>query len=305
VVVGESLVDLIWHAGAKTPQAVAGGSPANVALGLHRLGHDVTLLTCWGDNPAGDLVGRHLDATGMRVVRAPSESGRTTLAFAWIDARTGAAEYEFMPAWDPIELTIDDGAVLLHTGSLAAVVEPGADRVLAACADVRLRANTAVAIDLNVRPAVQPDRRRYRTAIESLLRVADVVKASDEDLAWLWPGCDVVKTSRGLLDHGPRLVVLTRGAQGAVAHTADATVAVRAPRVRVVDTIGAGDSFHAALLSGLVGTGVSPVRIPSSVRELEDLLRRAVVAGALATTRIGAQPPTLVELTAVVGDQRT
>lgn len=300
VVLGESLVDLIWRTGDDAPRAVPGGSPANVAVGLQRLGHAVTLMTCWGDNPPGDLIRRHLCEIGIEVVRLPTESGRTAIAFASINARTQAAEYEFLPAWDPTELAIRDDAVLLHTGSLAAVVEPGADQVIAVCKEFRGRVGTAVAVDLNVRPAVQPDRARYRAAIEALLGVADVVKASDDDLSWLWPDRDVVDTARGLLDHGPQLVALTRGAEGAVAFTADATVAVAAPHTRVVvDTIGAGDSFHAALLSGLLGTGSSgPVQVPNSATDLEPILRRAVLAGTLATTRPGAQSPTLDELSA-------
>ena len=254
-------------------------------------------MTCWGDNPPGDLIRRHLGSTGVQIVRVPSSSGRTTIALASIDAHTKAAEYEFLPAWDPVDLRFPDDTVLLHTGSLAAVVQPGADRVLAACTDLRQRTGAVVAVDLNVRPAVQPDRARYRAAVEALLGGADVVKDSDDDLAWLWPDRDVATTAQTLLDHGPRLVALTRGADGAVGYTASACVAVKAPRVTVVDTIGAGDSFHAAMLSGLIGTrSTGPIRIPSDAAELERLLSRAVRAGALATTHAGAQPPTLDEL---------
>jgi len=296
-VVGESLVDLVWHPGAGAPDARAGGSPANVAVGLRRLGRSVTLVTCWGDDPPGDLVRCHLADTGVDVDRAPSRSGRTTVALASIDARTLAATYDFLPAWDPVALPIPEDAVLLHTGSLAVVVEPGAEQVLGACTQFRQRPGAVVAVDLNIRPTVQPDRPRYRAAIEALVAVADVVKASDDDLAWLWPDRTAEHAARALLDRGARLVALTCGGQGATGYTNGHTVAVPAPQVEVVDTIGAGDAFQAALLHGLLETG-SPdhARFPADKAELDRLLRRAVRAGSLATTRPGAQPPTLDEL---------
>lgn len=302
VVIGESLVDLVWAAGAASPQAVAGGSPANVAVGLHRLGRPVTLVTCWGDDPPGVLVERHLRETGAELVRVPSRSGRTTIALAYLDA-SGAASYQFLPAWDPVEIPVPEDAVLLHTGSLAAVLSPGAEQVRAACLGFRSRPGAVVALDLNVRPSVEPDHRRYRTILEELVRVADLVKASDEDLAWLWPERSPEESAQELLALGPRLAVVTRGGAGAVGITADARVQVSAPPTRVVDTIGAGDSFQAALLSALLeGHEGSGVRLPLTAAELEPVLQRAVVAGALATTRAGAQPPTTAELDVAMVD---
>ncbi|MFC0042244.1 carbohydrate kinase family protein [Actinomadura rayongensis] len=296
VVIGESLVDLVWRAGAATIRPLPGGSPANVAIGLRRLGRPVTLVTCWSDDPPGALVGERLAAAGIDVARVPGASGRTTVALAYVDDATGAATYEFLAVWDPVRIPVADDAVLLHTGSLAAVVQPGAARVLAACREVHGRPGRAVAVDLNVRPAVLPDRAAYRAAVERIARVADVVKASDEDLAWLWPGLGPSDAARALLARGPRLVVLTRGADGATGFLPDAEVSVPAPRVRVADTIGAGDAFQSALLDGL-WTG-DEVRVPAAPDELETVLRQAVRAGALATTRPGADPPTRAELDA-------
>lgn len=301
VVIGESLVDLVWPAGAASPEAVAGGSPANVAVGLHRLDRPVTLVTCWGDDPPGQLVERHLRGTGADLVRVPSRSGRTTIALAYLDG-SGAANYQFLPAWDPAEIPLPDDARLLHTGSLAAVLQPGAEQVRAACADFRARPGAVVALDLNVRPSVEPDHVRYRTILEELIAVADLVKASDEDLTWLWPERSPEESAQALLAQGPRLSVLTRGEAGAVGFTAQTKVSASAPPTRVVDTIGAGDSFQAALLAGLLADGGAGngVRLPLTAEELEPVLRRAVVAGALATTRAGAQPPTTEELDAAM-----
>ncbi|MEY9836248.1 PfkB family carbohydrate kinase [Streptacidiphilus sp. EB103A] len=298
-VVGESLVDLVWRSDAQAVHPYPGGSPTNVAIGLHRLGRPVTLVTCWGEDPPGTMIEEYLGSSGIDVLRAPSASGRSTVALAYVNQTSGSATYDFLTAWDPVRIPISKHTILLHTGSLAVVVQPGAAQVLEACRQLHDRPGRAVAVDLNVRPAVQPDRAAYRSAVEQLAGVADVVKASDEDLGWLWPDQHPADAARALLQYGPRLVVLTRGAQGATAFTADAEVSVAAPQIQVADTIGAGDAFQAALLAALLAPapdGNQSVRIPTAPHELEQVLRQAVVAGALTATRAGAQPPDLDEL---------
>ena len=104
-VVGEVLVDLLWRSGERQVTPVPGGSPANVAVGLHRLGRPTTLVTTWGDDPPGELVRAHLASTGVDVVRATSPAGRTTLAMAYLD-RNGSASYDFLAAWDPDRLPL-------------------------------------------------------------------------------------------------------------------------------------------------------------------------------------------------------
>ncbi|NWF30400.1 carbohydrate kinase [Streptomyces sp. PKU-EA00015] len=304
VVIGESLVDLVWRSGGTTIVPIPGGSPANVAVGLHRLERPVRLTSCWGDDPPGVLVRDHLYATGVPIDRAESASGRTTLALAYVDDATGAATYDFLATWDPLLPELPSDATLLHTGSLAIVVEPGADRVVQACRAIRSRPGGAVAVDLNVRPRVQPDRAAYRRAVERIVATADVVKASDEDLAWLYPDRQPVDAARELIGMGPRLVVTTIGAEGARGLLAGAEVTVAAPPVKVVDTIGAGDAFQAALLAGLLlprEDGTHRVHLPEDRDALEHLLRQAVSAGALACERAGAQPPTRAQLDAALG----
>jgi fructokinase len=294
-VVGEVLVDLVWPMGSDRIVPHPGGSPANVAIGLHRLDRQVTLLSCWGDDPPGKLIDSYLTVTGVSVRRLPSLTRRSTVAHAYLDPSTGSATYDFLTAWDPIEITVPAETVLLHTGSLAAVVEPGATPILRTCRALRNRPGCAVSIDLNVRPAALPDRVTYRTQIERLTREADIVKASDEDLAWLYPDHDPEAAARALLALGPELVVLTRGAHGATALTAEHQVTLPAPRVEVADTIGAGDAFQAALLDALVQPATG-IRIPTTVTELTSVLHRCVTAGAIACTRHGARPPTRGEI---------
>ena len=305
LVIGEVLVDLIWRDGAELIRPYPGGSPANVALGLQRLGRPATLATCWGDDPAGRLIEAHLAASGLNVARVRSAANRTMIALAYVDPASGGASYEFLPAWDPEPIGIEPDVTLLHTGSLAGVIGPGAERVQEACRHVRVRSGGTVAVDLNVRPAALPQRDAYRTAAEQLVRYAHVVKASDEDLEWLYPGCGPVDAARGLLTLGPRLAVVTHGPRGATAVTAEHRIDAPAPVVEVVDTIGAGDAFQAALLDALLGydagsgTG-EEVHIPETVDELSELLNHCTVAGALACTRPGAEPPTREEIRALL-----
>jgi fructokinase len=297
-VIGEVLVDLVWRTDADHLTPHPGGSPANVAVGLHRLGRAATLMSTWGDDAPGALVGSHLATTGVPVHRLPSASGRTTVALAYVDADTGSATYDFLTAWDPVALALGPDVTLLHTGSLASVVEPGATRVFEACRQLHGTPGHAVAVDLNVRPAVLADRTAYLAAVTRLAQVTDVLKASDEDLAWLYPDLSPQAAARTLLGLGPSLVVVTQGPSGAFATTADSHVTVPAPAIDVVDTIGAGDSFQASLLDALQGP--DGVRIPTAPHELREVLRRCVTAGALACARSGAQPPTRDEIDTVV-----
>ncbi|RKN38952.1 PfkB family carbohydrate kinase [Streptomyces hoynatensis] len=310
-VVGEALVDLLWRAGARELRAVPGGSPANVAVGLHRLEREVTLLTAWGDDPPGELVRAHLAGTGVEVRRLPAESDRTTVALAYLGA-DGAASYDFLAAWDPSAFPVPEDTAVLHTGSLAVAIEPGASRVFELCRAQRARGVT-VAADLNVRPAVLPDREAYRQVAGRLAGSVDVLKASEEDLAWLYPGAGPAQAARTLLAAGPRLIVVTLGAAGALAVAADAKnggpgggeaaagldglteVAVAAPAVAVADTVGAGDAFQAALLDAIVTGGGPPV----GAGALSAVLTRCAAAAALTCTRVGADPPHRSELTDV------
>ncbi|SFD34782.1 PfkB family carbohydrate kinase [Streptomyces aidingensis] len=292
-VVGESLVDLLWPAGSRQATAVAGGSPANVAVGLHRLARPVTLVTCWGDDPPGELVAARLAETGVPVIRAPAATARTTVALACLD-RDGSASYDFLATWDPAGLPVPEDTAVLHTGSLATILEPGAARVIALCEEQRARGRT-VAADLNVRPAVQPDREVYLAACLRLAATADVLKASDEDLAFLLPGLAPAQAARRLLasEPSPALAVVTLGAAGALAVTPTGETHVPAPAVTVADTVGAGDAFQAALLDSLAAAGGSPPAGPDGLRRL---LTRAARAAALTCTRTGPEPPTLADL---------
>ncbi|MEU5871021.1 carbohydrate kinase [Glycomyces sp. NPDC047369] len=289
-VVGEALMDLVRPPGPAAPPAEhPGGSPANVALGTARLGLPTTLLTQLGPDPRGAAIRRHLEAAGVAVTTL--SDAPTSTATAVLDER-GAARYEFDIAWAPERpLVPPPGTTCLHTGSLATALEPGAAAVEALLAATE----ATVSFDPNVRPSLMgpPDEARKR--IERLVALADVVKASDEDLAWLYPGAspmDVARSWRGL---GPAMVVATLGPDGAFAATATAEHHRPARPVTVVDTVGAGDAFTAGMLWRLEALGLLADR--EALRRmgsdhLATVLDTAVAASAITCTRSGAEPPT-------------
>lgn len=302
LVVGEALVDVVPDADG-TPRDLPGGSPANVAIALGRLGRDVRLVTLLGDDERGALVRRWLEASGVQVLARPTGSGRTSSAVVTLDA-SGAASYVFDLDWELTEVP-DDDCEVLHVGSIATVLEPGADVVLEA---VRARRGRAlVSLDPNARPAITPDRTGPAARVEELVALSDVVKVSDEDLHWLHPGVDPVATATRWATTGPGLVVVTRGGDGAVAVRPDGTtLEVPGVPVRVADTVGAGDTFSGVLVDALLGLGVSGAGAAQALRALSDrdvlgAVSTAAIGAAINVSRPGADPPSRAELSAALG----
>jgi fructokinase len=305
LVVGEALVDVVPDRDGH-PQDLPGGSPANVAITLGRLGRDVRLVTVLGDDARGELVRSWLEASGVTVLAQRPGSGRTSSAVVTLD-ESGAAAYDFDLAWDLSEVPQEDCDVL-HVGSIATVLEPGADVVLEA---VRARRGRAlISLDPNARPAITPGRAGPVARVEELVGLADVVKVSDEDLAWLHPGHDPVETVTRWSTQGPGLVVVTRGGDGAVAVRPDGTtLQVPGVRVEVADTVGAGDTFSGVLLDTLLSLGVSGAGSADALRALTDrdvleAVTTAAIGAAVTVSRPGADPPHRAELTAALGGTR-
>ncbi|MFJ9431991.1 carbohydrate kinase [Streptomyces sp. NPDC101490] len=296
LVIGECVADIVRApAGSGAADRVhPGGSPANVAHGLGRLGRDVTLLTQLADDPAGRLIAAHLRAAGVRV-EVGGVPPRTPSAVVGLDAR-GAATYTFDIAWtlepgSPVEPT----PAHVHIGSIGAVTEPGATTVLAETE--RLRGRATVSYDPNVRPALMGEHAVAVAGAERCVALADLVKASDEDLAWLYPDEDPEAVAARWLDLGPALVLVTRGAGGSSAVTRRHTVRSTAPEAVVVDTVGAGDSFMSAVLDALAGRDAAALgALPADA--LAALLATAGAAAAVTVSRAGSQPPDRAELDA-------
>lgn len=294
VVAGEALVDVVVPRDGD-PTYAPGGSPMNVAVGLSRLGVPALLVTELGDDPHGALVSEHLRASDVRLAEGSVRPGhRTSTATARI-ADDGAARYEFDLTWELGPVTLPDDVAGLHVGSLGTALAPGRDAVLDLLAQAAGR-EVLVTYDPNVRAGLLP-------SWHDVARVAadvDVMKLSDEDLDLLRPEESPQDVARELLDNGrTRLVVLTRGSAGAVGFTAQGSAEVVAPRTDVVDTVGAGDSFMAALIAVLLKWG-NPRRIPAD--RLDALLRSAAQAAAVTVGRRGANPPRRAELPAGWGE---
>lgn len=296
LVIGECVADIVRAPGA-ADRVHAGGSPANVAYGLARLGRSTTLLTQLGQDANGRLIGDHLASAGVRV-RTDRSSAPTPSAAVTLDD-AGRATYTFEITWSLAPVTPEQPPQHVHTGSIAAVMEPGATTVLAAVES--LRAGATVSYDPNVRPELMGDHAEAVRKAEHCVALSDVVKASDEDLAWLYPGETPEKAAERWLRSGPAVVLVTRGAGGALAVLPGATVRVEAVPVRVVDTVGAGDAFMSGTLHALAAHGMLGERGRARLRSLDtetlgDVLRHAVASAAVTVARAGALPPDEEEL---------
>ncbi|MEU6054807.1 carbohydrate kinase [Streptomyces xanthochromogenes] len=314
LVIGEALMDiLVLPDGGEV--ARPGGSPANVALGLGRLGRRAWLGTHIGDDSLGKEVHARLADSGVRLTEGSVQDGATSSATARLD-RAGSATYAFDIRWAPAPSAVLPALAgmpsHLHMGSIAASLAPGADLVLAAVREAH--GSATISYDPNLRPALLSGPEVERPRIENLVSLSDVVKASEEDLAWLYPTRAPEDVAREWATAGPALVVLTLGADGAHAYWRGGDMAVPGRRVEVVDMVGAGDAFMAGLLSGLMtrgllaaGPGPAPGKqarqtlhrataAPGPTPELASALDLAAHVAALTCTREGADPPTLAEL---------
>jgi fructokinase len=301
LVVGEALVDVVERLDGSREEH-PGGSPANVALGLARLGRDVALLTRFGTDARGRTIRELLDASAVHVVKASQTDAPTSTATARLD-QYGVATYDFQIDWRlPDDLDLDAlvaSVKALHTGSIATFLQPGGDAVL----DLVRSASATVTItyDPNARPRLMGEAPAARARVEEYVRHSHVVKVSDEDLTWLAPGEDPEDVAAAWLALGPSIVVVTRGGDGAVALSAAGRVEERAPRITVVDTVGAGDSFMSALLDHLAQADLLGADRRDALRavgtdELGALLRHAIRVSAITCQRAGANPPTRAEL---------
>ncbi|WP_406015966.1 carbohydrate kinase [Streptomyces sp. NBC_00984] len=300
LVIGECVADIVRLPDA-ADQVHPGGSPANVAYGLARLGHGATLLTQLGPDDNGRLIRDHLAGAGVEVrtdeATAPTPSAAVTLDGA------GRAAYTFEIGWTLGPVALDRPPHHVHTGSIAAVMEPGAATVLGAVESLRTAAT--VSYDPNVRPELMGDHASAVRRVERCVALSDVVKASDEDLEWLYPGQEPEQVAERWLATGPAVVLVTRGGDGALAVLPGGRVTVDALPTEVVDTVGAGDAFmsgtlHALAAHGLLGAdGRERLRSLDRVRTA-DVLRHAAASAAVTVARAGANPPDEAELEAAL-----
>ncbi len=304
-VVGEALVDVVDD-GTAALTAHVGGSPLNVAVGLARLGRPTALVARTSTDPLGALLRRHALASGVDLSLAATVAAPSTVAL--VRLRGGEASYEFGVdgtadfGWASGELPdLPAGVRAVHFGSLASWLPPGNVAIGDWVAALRAGGRVLVSYDPNVRPTLQPDPAAARTDVETSVRVAHVVKASSDDLSWLYPGAGPADVAARWLRLGAALVVITLGGDGCVAFTAAGDglgqVAVPVAPATVVDTVGAGDSFTSGLLDGLAANGLlDPATFGAlPVGRVTPALQRAAAVSALTCSRAGADPPWVSE----------
>jgi fructokinase len=297
LVVGESLVDIVRRDDGST-ETFPGGSAANVAVALARLGRGTGgFATSYADDEHGRLIAEHLAASGVRLVTDPHVVPRTSSALATLQP-DGSARYTFDIDWRIGPVTGDDAPLAVHACSLGAVLTPGCDDVRALMA--RLRSTSTTSYDVNMRPSVTGVGPPIASTVEATVALSDIVKASDEDLEALYPGESEDDAAARLLALGPAAVVVTRGAEGAVWYSGTLRVSDPGVPVQVADTIGAGDTFGAAMLDEL-GTrallGGGNDAIASMTRDdVAGVLAFATRAAAVTVSRPGADPPHRSEL---------
>jgi fructokinase len=297
VVTGEALFDLVL----RPDGALAGhpgGGPYNVARTIGRLGGAVSYLGRLSTDALGRRLRAELAADGVGLEHAADTGAPTTLALAEVDAGGGATYRFYAQGTSAAGLTEAEAAAArpeggtLYLGTLGLVLEPLATTLegLAASAGP----GTLVALDPNCRPAAIGDPSGYRARLGRLLDRADLVKVSEEDLAWLEPGAGPVAAARALLRDGA-VALVTLGGAGAVVVTAGAERRVAAPPVTPVDTIGAGDAFMGGLLAEWAAHGRGRGDL-ADLGAVADAAAFACRVAAVTCTRAGADPPRRAEL---------
>ncbi|GFG94561.1 carbohydrate kinase family protein [Mycobacterium timonense] len=304
LVIGEALIDRVERRG--TAEHV-GGSPLNVAVGLARLGRGVDFLTHIADDQPGRRIAEYLKSSGVQLVPGSVSAERTPTAVATI-GDDGSAAYTFDLQWRLSGTPEVAPPLLVHTGSIAAVREPGCLAVASLLEAYRVSAT--LSFDPNVRPSLIDDRDAARTRIAHLVERSDIVKVSDEDLRWIDPDLEPQRTARGWLASGPAIVVVTLGARGAMAFCAAGDTRVGARPVRVIDTVGAGDAFMVGLLDRLWALGLLGADRRAALHRIGlDALTAALEAAGLASaltvvSRAGADLPDRAALRAQANRRR-
>jgi len=299
VVCGEALIDMISN-GDGTQQSAPGGGPFNTARALARLGVPTAFLGRLSDDVFGRELAELLKADGAGLQLASVGSEPTTIAMAAVDS-DGFAEYQFLvqgtsaPNLTPemVPERFGPEVTALHFGTLGLVLEPMASTLMQLM--ISERGRRLVMLDPNIRIGLVPDS-EYRDLLYIAISQSTIVKASEADLAWLYPGLDHEEAADRILSEGVSLVVVTLGARGAFGAHRDARLSVDAPYVEVVDTIGAGDAFGAALMAWLYDHHLLSVDLSLSPDELRAALKFACLVAALTCARAGADPPTRADL---------
>lgn len=290
MVIGESLVDILCSPG-QPDTPVPGGSAANSAVALARLGHHVELVTDIGTDQHGRLLLDHLAESGVSLAEGSVREGRSSSALARLD-QAGVASYTFDMSWAPPAVRVDPAVQVVHVSSVAAV-QPWATGSVLPTLRLAREVGAVVTFDPNIRPALVSDPLDVWRAVEQAVCCCDLVKLSDEDAEWLAgvAGLDV-DVMVDQWSRNDRLVVMTRGASSTVAMMAGESVVVQVPPAQVVDTVGAGDSFIAGVIDEFLALMPHDDGGPLwRGRPVARLLGRGAQIAAVTVSRAGANPP--------------
>ena len=294
-VCGEALIDKISSGG--QVREIPGGGPANTAHALARLAIKNEFIGGLSNDPYGQMMREQFVAAGVGLRFTPTHELPTCTANVTI-AADGSATYNFIIdgtatfAYDAKTLpqVAREEVDAIYFGTLASIVEPGASVLFEWMKGAA--GKVPIIFDPNIRPSVMSDRDKYQAAVARFLQISDVVKASTDDIGWLYPDMHEFEVAKSWLEHGVKLVVITRGEAGLVGITSEHMVEVPGVKVDVVDTVGAGDTVGAILAEGIVTHGFER----ALTAELSHILHRAVQASAITCSRQGAQPPYRNEL---------
>jgi fructokinase len=294
-VAGEVLIDLIPHSSDRKP--IVGGGPANTAKALAKLGIDTQFIDGISSDQYGQMAKNELLTAGAKLDYVKYSDKRTCLAIVSL-SESGSATYEFVientatfdftSEWLPRPQT--DRPSLLHIGTLATIIEPGASVLFDWAQSVAKVA--PIVFDPNIRPAVISDRAQYVAQVERWVAISSAVKVSDEDIKWLYPSIEIGQVVNNWLAKGPSLIVVTYSDKGLTGYRKNERVSVDAVKAAVADTVGAGDTVGAILVEAIVKDGLDSL----AGARLETMLKRAAKAAAITVSRVGANPPTSEEL---------
>jgi len=294
-VAGEVLIDLILEGADCKP--VVGGGPANTAKALAKLGIDTQFIDEISSDQYGQMAKDELLTAGVKLDYVKYSDKPTCLAIVSL-SESGSATYEFVIEntatfdfahdWLPNPQT--ERPALLYIGTLATVIQPGAS-VLLEWAQVVAKV-APIVFDPNIRPAVIGDREQYVAQIERWVSISSAIKVSDEDIKWLYPFLEIEQVVNNWLTKGPSLIVVTFGDKGLTGYRNGELISADSVKVKVADTVGAGDTVGAILVEAIIKDGLDSL---TGLR-LETVLKRAAKAAAITVSRVGANPPTFQEL---------
>jgi fructokinase len=294
-VAGEVLIDLIPDS--EELQPIVGGGPANTAKALAKLGVDTQFIDGISSDQYGQMAKNELVTAGVKLDYVKYSDKPTCLAIVSL-SNSGSATYDFVientatfdftSEWLPRPQT--DRPSLLHIGTLATIIEPGASVLFDWAQSVAKVA--PIVFDPNIRPAVISDRAQYVAQVERWVAISSAVKVSDEDIKWLYPSIEIGQVVNNWRAKGPSLIVVTYSDKGLTGYRKNERVSVDAVKAAVADTVGAGDTVGAILVEAIVKDGLDSL----AGARLETMLKRAAKAAAITVSRVGANPPTSEEL---------